>query len=70
MINTPAIAPPKLLLSAREAAGGLAICEKTLWTHTEPRGTIPCVRIGARVLYDPRDLAAWIDRQKKGGGPQ
>ncbi len=57
---------PKLLLSAREAAKSLSICEKTLWTHTKPRGTVPCVKIGTRVLYDPRDLAAWIDSQKAG----
>lgn len=55
---------PRLLLSAREAAGALAICEKTLWSHTEPRGTIPCIRIGSRVLYDPADLRRWIDQQK------
>jgi hypothetical protein len=59
-------ATPKLLLTAREAAVSLSVCEKTLWSHTEPRGTIPCVRIGARCLYDPRDLAAWIDARKKG----
>lgn len=69
MINTSGIAPPKLLLAAREAAAALSICEKTLWSRTEPRGTIPCVRIGARVLYDPRDLSAWIHARKKGGEP-
>ena len=60
----------KLLLSAREAAEALSICGKTLWSHTAPRGTIPCLRIGARVLYDPHDLEAWIDAQKKGGEPK
>ncbi len=58
---------PKLLVSAREAAASLSICEKTLWSNTAPRGSIPFVRIGARVLYDPADLRAWIDAQKKGG---
>jgi hypothetical protein len=60
----------KLLLAAREAAAALSICEKTLWAHTRPRGSIPCVRIGSRVLYDPRDLEAWIDARKKGGEPK
>ena len=56
----------KLLLPAREAAEAMSICEKTLWSHTQPRGTIPCVRIGARVLYDPVDLRKWIDGRKGG----
>ncbi|MCL4190694.1 MAG: helix-turn-helix domain-containing protein [Thermoguttaceae bacterium] len=57
---------PKLLLSAREAAKAMAVCEKTLWSNTQPRGTIPCVRIGARVLYAVDDLRAWIEEQKGG----
>lgn len=65
--NTPTA---KLLLSAREAARALSICEKTLWSMTTPRGDLPCVRIGTRVLYDPADLAAWIDTKKKGGANQ
>ena len=56
--------PVKLLLAAREAAEALSVCEKTLWSMTEPRGDLPCVRIGRRVLYDQRDLLAWIDRRK------
>ncbi len=58
----------KLLLPAREAAQALSVCEKTLWSITQPRGNLPCVRIGRRVLYDQRDLLAWIDKQK-GGAP-
>ena len=57
----------KLLMSGREAAAALSICEKSLWNHTVPRGTIPCVKIGARTLYDPRDLAAEIERRKDRG---
>ncbi|MCA9125096.1 MAG: hypothetical protein KDB11_33200 [Planctomycetales bacterium] len=45
------------------------MCEKTLWSTTWPRGELPCVRIGRRVLYDPRDITAWIDKQKEGGQP-
>lgn len=69
MNSTPATLPGKLLLSAREAAEALSVCEKTLWSHTVPRGAIRCVRIGSRVLYDPLDLKAWID-QRKGGAEQ
>ena len=68
---TPTTPPsvPKLLLSAAEAARALSICPKSLWIATIPRGSIPCVRIGARVLYAPADLQAWIDRQRTMGGP-
>jgi excisionase family DNA binding protein len=52
-----------LLLRPRDAAAALAVCEKTLWTLTD-RGEIPVVKIGRAVRYDPRDLSAWIDRQK------
>jgi len=57
----------KLLLSGPNAAEALSVCEKTLWNHTEPRGTIPCVRMGARVLYAVSDLEAWVERQKGEG---
>lgn len=57
---------PMLLLSARDAAKALSLSEKTLWSITVPRGDMPCVRIGTRVLYDPEDIRRWIDR-KKGG---
>ena len=62
-----AISTPKLLLSAQAASEALSICPKSLWSHTVPRGSIPCIRIGARGLYDPADLRRWIDAQKKGG---
>jgi predicted DNA-binding transcriptional regulator AlpA len=64
MTDTPTIAP--LLLSAREAARALSICEKSLWTLTAPRGPIPCIRIGRSVRYSPTDLQSWIARQKGG----
>lgn len=60
----------RLLIPAREAAAALSICEKTLWSMTEPRGDLPAVRVGRRVLYDPDDLRRWIDAQKKGGEPK
>lgn len=60
--------PPRLLLKHPEAAKSLAISERTLWAETEPRGTLPCVRIGRAVRYDPDDLAIWIDGRKGGGG--
>lgn len=57
---------PKMLLSAQQADESLSICEKTLWSNSEPRGTIPVVKIGRRTLYDPRDLQAWVETRKRG----
>jgi len=54
----------RLLLSARDTAAALGVCERTLWERTRT-GEIPCVRIGRRVLYEPRDLEAWIAQQKR-----
>ncbi|MBE3096960.1 MAG: helix-turn-helix domain-containing protein [Planctomycetes bacterium] len=56
--------PLTLLLDAREAAQALRMGARTLARLTAA-GSLPCVRIGRRVLYDPCDLTAWIDRQKK-----
>ncbi len=53
-----------LLLNATEAAHSLKISDRTLWSMTKAK-QIPCVRIGNRVLYDPRDLLRWIDSQKE-----
>jgi len=56
---------PKLLLSAEEAAASLSVCPKTIWTLSAPRGTLPCVRIGRRVMYSPTALAKWIEEQQE-----
>ncbi len=60
MSNDPA---SKLLLSAREAAPALSISQRTLWSLTQPRGPIPSIRLGARVLYPVDALQKWIDAQ-------
>ena len=59
---------PALLLTPRDAARTLAICERTLWERTQPRGPIPVVRIGRAVRYAVADLETWIERQKVEGG--
>lgn len=53
-----------LLWNARQASKALGISDRTLWTMTKA-GTIPHVPIGHRVLYDPEDLRAWINRNKR-----
>ena len=56
-----------LLLTPRDAAQTLAVCERSLWAMTAPRGPIPCVRIGRSVRYAIDDLRSFIERQKNGG---
>ena len=48
------------LMTPREAAKVLRVCEKTLRNLTQPRGTIPAVRMGRTIRYVPSELQAWI----------
>lgn len=59
-VNNP---PEKLLYSTVEAARALSICPRTLFSMTQPRGPIPAVRLGSRVLYPVAALQSWIDTQ-------
>lgn len=54
----PAADMPRLL-TRQEAADLLRVSERTLFTLTR-RDAIPTVQIGAKVLYHPADLAAWV----------
>ncbi len=54
-----------LLFDIKQAANVLQISERTLWSFTTPRGSLPCVRIGKSVRYDPADLKAWINSNKQ-----
>lgn len=66
-LSTPPLQPErKLLLTVREAAAALSVCEKTLWSLTAPRGPLPAVRLGRSVRYDVTDLRAFIERAKGG----
>ncbi len=56
---------PRLALRPREAAKTLSISERTLWSITSPRGSLPCIHIGRSIRFDPRDLLVWIDGQKE-----
>ena len=66
--TTTRAATPRLLLDAREAAAALSISTRSLWSITHPRGPVPVVRIGSRVLYSVADLQAAIERMKGGNG--
>jgi excisionase family DNA binding protein len=52
-----------ILLSIREAAITLGVCERTVWTLAQER-ELPHVRIGRRVLFSRSALEAWIARQE------
>ncbi len=56
--------PEHGLLSARQAAKRLNISERSLWNLSAPRGPLPTVRIGGRVLYSASDLDVAIERLK------
>ena len=60
--------PAPLLVSTQAAAELLGISPKTLWSFTQPRGPVPCVRIGARVLYSPDRLREWLDAAQAAQG--
>jgi excisionase family DNA binding protein len=55
------------LLTARQVAELLGLCERTLFDLTK-RGKLPVVRIGRAVRYDPMDVAAFIQASKTGEG--
>ena len=59
-------APAPLLLTCREAAAALQVCEKTLWTLTRD-GKLPAVRIGRSVRYSVDDLRRFIEASKAEG---
>lgn len=56
-----AVCESRLLISGREAAKRLSICERTLYTLTKA-GEIPAVRIGRAVRYSVDELQAWVRR--------
>ena len=49
------------LLTSHEAAQVLRVSERTLYSLTQPRGTIPKVLVGMRLVrYSPQALQEWI----------
>lgn len=51
-----------LLLTAREAAKALNICERTLYSLTKA-GELPVVRIGRAVRYNVQDIKDFIEKK-------
>ena len=53
------------LLSTAGAAEVVGLAPQTLAIMRVEGGGPRYVKLGRRVLYDPADLAAWIDRNKR-----
>jgi len=51
-----------MLLSPRQAAAALNVCERTLYGLTQ-RGELPAVHIGRAVRYSVDDLKSWIAKK-------
>jgi hypothetical protein len=66
--NIPGAAP--LALRPKDAAKALGIGQRKLWELSQPRGPIPCVRVGCCVLYPYHLLHAWLAEQAAKGGGQ
>ena len=66
MSSHEAKAPP-LAMRPKEAAKALGIGQRKLWQLSQPRGPIPCVRVGVCVLYPVAMLEAWLAQQTAKG---
>ncbi len=62
--------PPPLALRPKDAAKALGIGQRKLWELSQPRGPIPCVRVGVCVLYPYHMLQTWLAEQAAKGGEQ
>ena len=52
--------PEPLAVDSQQAAKLLSVSARTLWALTSPRGPIPALRLGRRVVYPLESLRAWI----------
>lgn len=60
----------KVLLTPKEAAEALSVCERTLWGMTgEREGQIRCVRVGRLIRYRPETLFEWAAQRETGSEP-
>jgi len=53
----------QILVDQIDAAAMLSISVKTLQRRTAD-GTITCVRLGSRVLYNPQTLRGWAEKRE------
>jgi excisionase family DNA binding protein len=55
------------LLTLNDVAKILRVSARTVWANTAPRGKLPVVRIGKRVLYKQEAVTAFIDASQENG---
>lgn len=53
---------PNRLLSKRKAAELFGVCERTI-DNERRRGKLRTVKIGSRVLFDPQEIARYVEQQ-------
>ena len=53
------------LLKLHEAATVLGVSARQLWSQTQPRGPICCVRIGHNVRYSQKALEDFTEAQEQ-----
>jgi hypothetical protein len=61
--NDSASVIPKLALKPAEACKALGISSKGLWNLSTPRGPLPCLKLGSRVLYPIHLLQEFLSRE-------
>jgi excisionase family DNA binding protein len=57
--------PLERLLTAHEVADLLQVHLRTV-RRLVADGGLPCVRVGTRVRFDPRDVLRWVSARKEG----
>lgn len=63
--TTASAASAGALWTIAEVAAHLHLHPKTIarWVRTR---RFPCVRVGSRLRFDPRDVTAWVSARKEG----
>jgi len=59
-----------LALRPKDAAKALGIGQRKLWELSQPRGPIPCIRVGTCVLYPYQLLQGWLAEEAAKGGSE
>jgi excisionase family DNA binding protein len=64
-VDAPSTAPTSTLLTIDEVAARLRVPVLTIrWLRQEGRFA-PAIKVGRRLVWDVRDLDAWLDRHRE-----
>lgn len=53
----------QLAMTPTQAARALNLSPKKLWLISQPRGSLPCLKLGSRVAYFPHQIQQWADEE-------